>query len=132
MLLTFFRLERVLCRGVYPHGGYVSRTSIDFYQHGLRLLSLFSSLSTSSLELSDTTVYEPSIRALLGPASQFCEAVVLRSRTLPNGTTLSLRVLRKNRRGAQNPHSCQGEGGYQSKGFHARVGEPHLMARFAF
>ena len=32
----------------------------------------FSSLLLSSLELSDTKVYEPYIRALLGTASQFC------------------------------------------------------------
>ena len=32
----------------------------------------FSSLSLSSLELSDTQVYEPYIRALLGTASHFC------------------------------------------------------------
>ena len=34
-----------------------------------------SSLLLSSLELSDTQVYEPSIRALLGTASHFCEVV---------------------------------------------------------
>ena len=34
-------------------------------------------LSLSSLELSDTHVYEPQIRALLGTASHFCEVVVL-------------------------------------------------------
>ena len=36
-------------------------------------------LLLSSLELSDTKVYEPQIRALLGTATHFCEAVVLRS-----------------------------------------------------
>jgi len=35
-----------------------------------------SSLLRSSLELSDTQVYEPYIRALLGTASLFCEVVV--------------------------------------------------------
>ena len=49
-----------------------------------------------SLELSDTKVYEPQIRALLGTASHFCEAVVLRLRTVP----ISLRTLRVIRRGA--------------------------------
>ena len=34
----------------------------------------------SSLESSDTRVYEPSIRALLGTTSQLCEAVVLKLR----------------------------------------------------
>jgi len=29
--------------------------------------------------LSDTTIYEPEIRALLGTASHFCEVVVLKS-----------------------------------------------------
>jgi len=36
------------------------------------------SLLLSSLELSDTQVYEPSVRALLGTASHFCEVVVLK------------------------------------------------------
>ena len=40
----------------------------------------------SSLELSDTKVYEPPIRALFGTASHFYEAVVLESRTVPNCT----------------------------------------------
>ena len=35
----------------------------------------------SSLELSDAKVYEPSIRALLGTALHFCEAIFLESRT---------------------------------------------------
>jgi len=38
----------------------------------------FSSLLLSSLELSDTQVYEPQTRALLGTASHFCEVVVLK------------------------------------------------------
>ena len=37
-----------------------------------------SSLLLSSLELSDTKVYEHQIRALLGTALHFCEAVVLK------------------------------------------------------
>jgi len=37
-------------------------------------------LSRSSLELSDTRVYEPETRALLGPASHLCEGAALRSR----------------------------------------------------
>ena len=32
--------------------------------------------------MSDTKVYEPEIRALPGTASEFCEVVVLKSRTL--------------------------------------------------
>ena len=36
------------------------------------------SLLLSSLELSDTQVYEPLIRALLGTASHVCEVVVLK------------------------------------------------------
>ena len=43
--------------------------------------------------MSDTKVYAPEIRALLGTSSQFCEVVVLNSRTVPNGTTLSLRMV---------------------------------------
>ena len=42
----------------------------------------FSSLLLLSLELSDTKVYESQIRALLGSASHFCEAVVLKLRTV--------------------------------------------------
>jgi hypothetical protein len=38
-----------------------------------------SSLLLAILELNDTNVYVPSIRALLGTASQFCEVVVLKS-----------------------------------------------------
>jgi len=37
-----------------------------------------SSLLLSSLELSDTTIYEPYIRALLGTASHFCQVNVLK------------------------------------------------------
>jgi hypothetical protein len=44
-------------------------------------LFVFSSLSLSSLELIDTKVYEPEVRALLGTAAHFCEVVVLKSRT---------------------------------------------------
>ena len=70
-------------------------------RRGFSVSSLLSSLVLSSLELSDTQVYEPYIRALLGTASYFCEIINLISRTVPNGTTLSLRILRVIRRGAQ-------------------------------
>jgi hypothetical protein len=40
--------------------------------HSVILLFFFITLG---LELSDANVYEPSIRALLGTASQYCEAV---------------------------------------------------------
>ena len=40
-----------------------------------------SSLLFSSLDLSDTRVYEPYMRALLGTAKIFCEVVVLKLRT---------------------------------------------------
>jgi len=43
------------------------------------------SVLLSSLELSDTKVYEPQIRALLGTASHLCEVVVLKLRTVPTG-----------------------------------------------
>ena len=55
--------------------------------------SFFSSL-LSSLELSDTTIYEPYIRALLGTAPHFCSAIVLKLRTVPLGTAPSLRIVR--------------------------------------
>ena len=47
---------------------------------------LITSLLLSSLELSDTKVYEPQIRALLGTASHFCEVVVLKLRSVPINT----------------------------------------------
>ena len=56
--------------------------------------NLLSSALLSSLELSDATSVWPRIRALLENASHFCEAVVLKSRTVPTGTTLSLRIIR--------------------------------------
>ena len=50
----------------------------------------------SSLELSDTHVYDPSIRALVGTASHFCESVVLNiPRSCYIDTTTSSRLLRK-------------------------------------
>ena len=39
-----------------------------------------SSFLLSSLELSDTKVYEPLMRALLGTGSQFCEVIILECR----------------------------------------------------
>jgi len=44
-----------------------------------KIFSLFfsSSLLLSSLEMSDTEVYEPEIRARLGPVAHFCEVVIL-------------------------------------------------------
>ena len=47
------------------------------------------------------TVYEPLIRALLGTASHYCEAVVLELRTVPSGIALDLRMPLVVRRGAQ-------------------------------
>ena len=69
--------------------------------------SFLSSLLFSSLEFSHTKVYEPWIRALLGTASQFCDVVVLKSRTASNGTTLTFIILRVIRRGAQQSIQCQ-------------------------
>ena len=57
----------------------------------------------------DTKVYAPQIRALLGTASHFCEVVVLKLRTLPIGTALSLRTLRLIRRGAQAMYKLENE-----------------------
>ena len=51
-----------------------------------------SSLFLSSLELSDTTLYEPSIRALLGTSSHFCQVAVLKLRAVPSGTDLNVRT----------------------------------------
>ena len=54
------------------------------------LTLLLSSLLLSSLELSDTQVYVPGIRALVETASQFCEVVVFELSTVPIGTALSV------------------------------------------
>ena len=48
------------------------------------------SLLLSSLELSDTHVYAPSIRALLGTALCFCEVVALKLRTRGPGQATSM------------------------------------------
>ena len=47
-----------------------------------RRVSPSSSLSLSSLELSDTKVHDPYIRALLGTALHSCEVVILKFRTV--------------------------------------------------
>ena len=49
-----------------------------------------SSLLLASLVLSDTKVYEPYIRALLGTASHSCEVVVLKLRTRPENLNPTL------------------------------------------
>ena len=87
-----------------------------------------SSLLLSSLELIDTQVYEPGIRALLGNALHFCEVVVLESRTVPNGTTLSLRILQVIRLGARAIHK-RVRGGHRNTRLRrqgAEPGEPKL------
>ena len=48
-----------------------------------------SSLLLSSLESSDTKVYEPEIRARLGTAAHFCEVVVLKRTSLGTVTALT-------------------------------------------
>ena len=48
----------------------------------LHRIYLSSSLLLSNLELSDTKVYEPYIRARLGTAAHFCKVVVLKLRTV--------------------------------------------------
>ena len=55
-------------------------------------------------------VYEPGIRALLGTASRFCEAVVLELGTVPNDATLGLRILQVVRRGAHATYNQFEEG----------------------
>ena len=48
----------------------------------LLLATSSSSLSLSRLELSDTEVYEPQMRALHGTALQLCEVLDIRSKTV--------------------------------------------------
>ena len=72
-----------------------SSSSVDLYKacEAARSLDLSkaprssSSLLRSSLELGDTNVYEPRIRARLGTAAHFCEVVVLKLRTARQGPT---------------------------------------------
>ena len=77
------------------------------------------SLLLSRRELGDTQVYEPQIRALLGTATHFCEVVVLRSRTVPNG--LGFRILRLNSSGVM-----PGGSGIRVKGSRGGVGRKPL------
>jgi len=58
--------------------------------------------------LSDSSIHEPKIRALLGTALHFCGVIVLKLITVPLDTALSLRILRVNRRGA---HAMYKRGG---------------------
>ena len=64
-------------------------------------VGLLFSLLLSSLELSDTKVYEPQIRALLGTASHFCEVIVPKLRSVagadPGGAGEGLRPARPGR-----------------------------------
>jgi len=68
------------------HGG----TSRQVRAHGEHAGLSSSSLLLSSLELSDTKVYEPSIRALLGTASHFCEVVAGQSTLNPKTDFVSI------------------------------------------
>ena len=56
------------------------------------------SLLLSSLEMSDTDVYEPSIRARLGTAAHFCQVLVLKLPILARSQT-SLLLCRLEREG---------------------------------
>ena len=60
------------------------------YWSHLKLItcSYLPALLLSSLDLSDTHVYEPYMRALLGTASHFCEVVVLKSTGSPRRAVL--------------------------------------------
>ena len=77
-------------RFAFPH---LMQRPVDFRTQGKYDWSLYravievplqpsSSFSLWSLDLRDTKVYEPEIRALLGTASHFCEAVVVTPSTL--------------------------------------------------
>ena len=65
----------------------------------------------SSLELSDTKVYEPYIRARLGTAAHFCEVVVLKYRVpsaCPCRSRLSKEQTLQTTRSAETPPPCAG------------------------
>ena len=55
---------------------------VEETQQVVRKKYFFLFFITLGLELSDTKVYEPYIRGLLGTASQYCGAVVLEPRTV--------------------------------------------------
>ena len=69
----------VATRVLDTHAG-VSTTGQSYVSSVTDLILFFSLLS--SLELSNTKVYEPYIRALLGTAAHFFKVVVLELRTL--------------------------------------------------
>ena len=56
----------------------------------------------------DTQHFEPQIRALLGSAPHFCGVVVLELRTVPIGTALNLRVIRRGTHAMYNPPPGRG------------------------
>ena len=78
-------------RGVHESQGPHSCPSAGPAITGTILLFFF--FITLGLEMSDTKVYEPELRALLGIASRYCEAVVLRSEIVPSGTAQPAPVL---------------------------------------
>jgi len=70
-----FSFEEGVCGGASPATGLLQLLLGEEEQVGAESSSSSSSSSLllSSLELSDTTIYEPCIRALLGTASHFCQ-----------------------------------------------------------
>ena len=78
-------------RGLRTRAGPALRSSSTWLSSRLSRRSSASSLLLSSLELSDASIYEPCIRALLGTAPHFCEAVVFQLRTAPLPPTLTIR-----------------------------------------
>jgi len=68
-------LDRVFRASPEVFGAMSARALATFGDFNAQVLSS-SSLLLSSLELSDTKIYEPEIRASLGTAAQICEGVV--------------------------------------------------------
>ena len=92
-----------LAHGFKVSGRRSTRWTTNLSLHRKSAWSSSSSLLLASLGWSDTKVYEPQLRALLGTTSHFCEMFVLEPRTVPKYTTLSLgilRVIRRESRGA--------------------------------
>jgi hypothetical protein len=69
------------CLVHFPMNVSFSGTPGDLKPESLNFFSSY--LLLSSQELSDTKVYEPKIRALLGTAQHLCEVVVLQLKTVP-------------------------------------------------
>jgi len=113
------------------HGASLSPSLTHSLSPSLSLL--LSSLLLPTLELSDTNVYEPEIRARLGTAAHFCEVVVLKSFKphIPNPKTLPLTPNPRvgGPRGVRVGGGRRGQRGGRERAGATRVYGPQIRAR---